>query len=340
MQGWSAVILGVIVIIGTLDVGCTQLTAPWTQPQVATATAPAGITFVGDVPPWADTAAAVMAELENWRGLPFTEAVQVTFQPQTDPNLNGWYNSATKELVVTVGESHQLGRGVLLHELFHALQDQSYGLLQLHLESQGQPDYDKAVTAMIEGEAMLAVSELLNYDFLAHARLPVEGPISEDRFEKIFLYGAGLKFISAVREAGGWQAVTSAFQDPPRATALILDPERYLAGERDLPEVAIPLQSGESLQNTSIKGEYEVQLLLARSPETRPLLDQLSDRYEADTVGFITGADGVSFHRWVLEFDSPEIAAALAEGVATALESEGVPLRAIAAVDNILTVEW
>ena len=128
-------------------------------------------------------------------------------------------------------KSEALGRGVLLHEIFHAWQEQYYDLYALHLQSIHTPDYDKAVTAMIEGEAMLAVSELMNYDFLAHARLPPDEPISDEFFEKVFLYGAGLQFIQALRDERGWDAVSAVFQDPPQSTTLILHPERYLAGE-------------------------------------------------------------------------------------------------------------
>lgn len=115
MRGWQMVISGILALTCSVStVGCTTaIKAVTTQPR---------ITFEGSSPPpWADSAGAIMTELEQWRGLDFKENLAVTFQPQEDPGLNGWYDSETKQLVVTTANSEQLGRGVLLHEMFHAL---------------------------------------------------------------------------------------------------------------------------------------------------------------------------------------------------------------------------
>ncbi|MEO1591303.1 MAG: hypothetical protein AAFU71_08430 [Cyanobacteria bacterium J06632_22] len=299
-------------------------------------------TFQGDVPRWGEAATTVMRELEQWRGHNFIEDLQVTFLPQEDPDLNGWYNSATKELVVTTGASEQMGRGVLLHEIFHALQDQHFNLSQLHIDSQDEPDYDKAVTAIIEGEAMLAVSELLNYNFLDHARLPANGPIPEEFFEKVFLYGAGLKFIEAVRAAGGWEAVDAAFQDPPQATALIFQPKRYLAGERTTPMLAVPVKDGETLQKKMIRGEYEIRLLLVQAPQLRPELDKISKDYVTDTLGILEKLDHTSVHRWLIEFTTAEAAtrwqAPFTKALTDNRQTEMAPL--ISVNGSTLTAEW
>ncbi|MEM8805356.1 MAG: hypothetical protein AAGF01_04925 [Cyanobacteria bacterium P01_G01_bin.38] len=299
------------------------------------------VVFEGDTPAWAEDAITIMGELEQWRGLPFTTDLQVAFQPRTDPRLNGWYNSETKELVVTTGGSHELGRGVLLHELFHALQDQQFDLYALHAQALEQPDHDKAVTALIEGEAMLAVSELMNYDFLAHAQLPPEGPISEDFFEKVFLYGAGLKFVRAVRDAGGWEAVDAVFQDPPRSTALIFQPERYLAGERESELIEVPLETGETLQSQSVRGEYELRLLLAKVPELRSALDHLTEGYRTDTLGVVITPEDTRVHHWIIQFESSATAVALSEQLAVALTTESIEITPEIVVDQQTVIaEW
>ena len=337
MRGWPLVISGILALTcGFSTVSCTTAIAdpPSVQEPVPR------ITFKGDTPPWADSASAAMVELENWRGLDFKENLQVTFQPQDDPRLNGSYNSATKQLVVSTSGSDDLGRGVLLHEMFHALQDQHFGLYNLHLQSQDEPDYDKAITAVIEGEAMLAVSELLNYDFLAHAQLPTEGDISERLFENIFLSGAGLKFIQAVREDGGWPAVDAVFNDPPQATTLILNPQRYLAGERTVEPAEIPLAAGETLTSKTLRGEYAVRLLLAKQPETRPLVDTMGNSYITDTLGVITTGDGHTVHRWVIELDQASAIDSLAAGVATALTADLEQQPSVTLDGETITLEW
>lgn len=329
MRGWQMVISGILAIAcGFSTVGCT--TAIEATPRIS---------FEGDTPVWADSASSVMDELEQWRGLEFKQNLQVTFQPQDDPGLNGWYNSQTKQLVVTTSGSDELGRGVMLHEMFHALQDQHFDLYNLHLQSQDEPDYDKAVTAVIEGEAMLAVSELMNYDFLAHAQLPPAGPISDQLFENIFLYGAGLEFIQAVRDHGGWSAVDAVFADPPQATTLILNPERYLAGERTVEPTEVPLNSGEILTSKTIRGEYAIRLLLARQSETRSLVDSMNDSYVTDTLGVINN-NGNRVHRWVIELANPSTIEPLATGFRTALAAELKEEPLVEVNDTSIMVEW
>lgn len=333
MRGWQILISGILALACSISAaGCTTT--------VIDATAQPRITFDGDIPYWADSASSVMTELEQWRNLDFTNSLQVTFQPQDDPGLNGWYDSQTKQLVVTTTGSNTLGRGVMLHEMFHALQDQHFDLYNLHLQSQDEPDYDKAVSAIIEGEAMLAVSELMNYDFLAHAKLPAEGPIGDRLFENIFLYGAGLEFIQTVRDAGGWDAVSAVFADPPQATTLILNPERYLAGERAVEPIAIPLKAGETLAGKTIRGEYALRLMLARLSETRSLVETIGNRYVTDTLGVITNSNGDTVHRWVIEFADSNISRTLFQGIKTALTKELEEAPLIEIDNNKIIVEW
>lgn len=94
MKYWKAIAAGAIALVCGLSVGACSL-----QPGGATGDRVV-LAFEGDAPEWADTATSVMSELEQWRGLSFQEDVRVTFQSQSEPGLNGWYNSQTKQLVV------------------------------------------------------------------------------------------------------------------------------------------------------------------------------------------------------------------------------------------------
>ena len=226
----------------------------------------------------------------------------------------------------------------MLHEIFHALQDQTFDLFALHSRTM-TPDQDRALVALIEGEAMLAVSELMNYDFEAHAQLPAEGPVSDELFEKLFLYAAGVRFVRALRDAGGWDAVDTAFANPPSATTLIFQPERYLAGERAAEIADISVAAGEELQSTEVQGEYGVRLWLVRDPKTRPLVELAGDAYVADALAVLTNAEGQTIHRWVIEFSNPAIANDMAEA-AVELLPQKADTYMVEVSEKIITLDW
>lgn len=264
------------------------------------------VVFDGERPAWSNEAIAVMADLEKWRGKEFTRDLQVNFRKQDNPGLAGWYSFQNKTLVVTTESSNRFGRGVMLHEIFHALQDQNFNLMNLFTQTQTS-DAERALEALVEGEAMLAVSELMNYDFESHARLPLQGAVGEELFEMLFKYKAGMRFVRAVRNAGGWEAVDSAFKNPPQSTSQIYNPEQYIAGKE---EIAIKprLEPGEELQSQQIRGEYQVRLWLARNPQSRMLEEEAGTAYQTDTLAIAKDKNGKSIHRWIIEFDNSAIA--------------------------------
>jgi hypothetical protein len=49
--------------------------------------------------------------------------------------------------------------------------------------------------------------------------------------ELVYPYTAGQEFVKALRARGGQRLVDRAFRHPPRTTASVLDPARYLAGD-------------------------------------------------------------------------------------------------------------
>ncbi|MEO0984881.1 MAG: hypothetical protein AAFY20_04960 [Cyanobacteria bacterium J06639_14] len=65
-----------------------------------------------------------------------------------------------------------------------------------------------------------------------------------------------------------------------------------------------------------------MQLLLARWPEMRSLLNQVTETYVADTLGVVDTTDGRTLHRWVVSFVSPEVAKALLAGFRTAIAKD------------------
>ncbi len=253
----------------------------------ATSTSPTGELAPG----FAEEANAVLADLEEWRGLAFTDDLLVEFlekEGAETEGLNGWYEPDTKRLVVIENDNEAMGRGTMLHEMFHGLQDQRFDLLSLHVDVKDavhRGEADRALRGIIEGEAMLAVAELMDYDFAQHTALPMEGELDEARFEKVFHYGAGLTFIEALRAAGGWSQVDRAFVHPPTSTGQILHPDRYLAGwvPEDLSAIGLPECSCDEESHIGrVLGEFGVSLFLARDLATRPSSARLAARLAGD----------------------------------------------------------
>lgn len=143
-----------------------------------------------------------------------------------------------------------------------------------------------------------------------------------------------------MRDEGGWDAVDTVFTDPPQATSLILHPERHLAGERTVPAAEVPLKPGETLASQTRRGEYAVRLLLARQPDTRPLIDRMGDSYETDILGVITSPSGNRLYRWVIKLSSSNRTEALAAGITTALTAELKDEPVVRVENEFLIAEW
>ena len=264
--------------------------------------------------------AAARIELEHWRGLRFTIPVEPEFvDTAPDEKLGGWYEPDTGRLVVVLGKGAGFARGAQLHELFHALQDQAWDLSVLH-GTATTTDEEHALQGLIEGEAMLAVSELLDYDFEQHARIPDEGEVDRARFEKIFHYGMGLRFVRALRDAepGGWAAVNRAWGRPPRSTAELFHPERY-------PAEMIPFAPSErdGVVETDVRGEFELRWLLVQEPVTRALAAALGAALVADVWQLVEVAGGGRREVWRLRFAGERAAQRFIEEGEPAWRREG-----------------
>jgi hypothetical protein len=258
--------------------------------------------------------------LERWRGARFLRPVELAVREAPDEHVAGWYDTATRRLVVVPERSARFRRGTLLHELVHALQDQRFDLAALHARVQDDPDAAHALDALVEGEAMLAVEELMDYDFFAHAKLPARGPVDEALFEKLFDYGDGSRFVARVRERGGWAAVDALFRDPPRASVAILRPDRDPHAVPEplgvLPVPGTPIGVGR-------EGAYALLWRLSRDAETRSRARDLLAAFDDDLRREVRLPDGRRRLYWDLRFDDPAAAARFLAGAAPVLAADG-----------------
>ena len=136
---------------------------------------------------------------------------------------------------------------VLAHELGHAVTDQALGLPKSGGWSMVD-DARLAAKSVVEGDASLIELRFLSqYISPKKARKTIKPHITYegefqaerragvphfmiDRF--MFPYQWGLAFVCSIYKARGWKGVNELYEDPPKTTAEIMFPERYLRGQK------------------------------------------------------------------------------------------------------------
>ncbi len=163
------------------------------------------------------------------RGLEFKAPVQakVIHRPaDQSKTVQGSYDPRAKTLFLYDDLADSYEKGVLIHEMVHALQDQHFDLEKLHVTlHQQNPDDDRAMAlaTLIEGDATFTMIEVLKKEQPKVAGM-LEVPLEKaKRLQNAFLYAQGARYVRAVKDKGGWPAVNSAYQLPPRSTASILN---------------------------------------------------------------------------------------------------------------------
>jgi hypothetical protein len=168
---------------------------------------------------------------------------------------------------------------VLSHELTHAVTDQHFDLTRAdRLEAGGKDDELLAYTALVEGDATLAMQEYLRtqMDPNAQAAVATEGlSQSTPQLDKApsvvreslnFPYEAGLSFVQALYQRGGWAAVNKAYADPPTSSEQILHPAKYLNRDQptpvSVPDLTSALGGGWTKGTDAGWGEFDTRVLL------------------------------------------------------------------------------
>ncbi len=186
-------------------------------------------------------------------------------------------------------------KSTLAHEMTHALADQHFGLEALHKAAKHDDDMAMALSALIEGEAMVVMfSEMYRESGsagqvlrMAPARMDLlfgvmkmVMPFSSGQtfrtspriFQEslIFPYHKGTVFLLHLTNRSGWKQVNRAFKNPPVSTEQILHPEKYFGKERDepvvveLPELTASIPAWKSV-GKNVLGEFQMSVLLERT---------------------------------------------------------------------------
>ncbi|MCI0457873.1 MAG: ChaN family lipoprotein [Gemmataceae bacterium] len=251
------------------------------------------------------------------RGLAFKSPVVAKVIPRPRDavkGIQGYYSTKEKALYLYDDIKGNYERGVLIHEMVHALQDQHFGLKQLH-QTSFSSDSDLARAALIEGDATYTMILLLEKEQPRVAEM-LKVPLEKARnLQNAFLYAQGARYVKALKERGGWAVVNSAYRFPPRTTAAILHPEGVST---------INLGPGKT------QGQFGLITMLAAHPKTAPLAVQAAAGWKGD--------------RWVEEgpakwgvvaFGTREQAERFRSALATLRQAQEPDLQSAAGMSNV-----
>ena len=203
----------------------------------------------------------------------------------TGRGVLGFYETGENSLTVVTDQDDldPLAWLTYAHEYTHALQDQHFDLSTLLEEEEDSFDSDKALRALVEGDARL--SEFLFYESLpadqqAALAESLEAqtlefsksqeareapPIIRETFG--WEHAAGTDFVFQLYLRGGINAINEAYERPPQSTEQVLHPEKYLKGEEplvvELPDLASALGDGWRQRDSGVLGELLTRVYLA-----------------------------------------------------------------------------
>ncbi|MEO1171210.1 MAG: hypothetical protein AAFX94_04045, partial [Myxococcota bacterium] len=213
--------------------------------------------------------------------LPEVMALEPLMLSLLESEVAGYYDPSRKQITIVDGREEKKppdsflarllspdefdpgeSRGVIAHELTHALTDQHFDLTQLQSEVKSIDDASMALDAVIEGDAMIAMMGAMGDDYAGAEQIFASGsaywkfafdvlaemvPELSGRtlraappfFRKtmMFPYSYGMVFLLEIGQEGGFDAVDAVYARPPESTEQVLHPERYV--NRD-PPIRIP----------------------------------------------------------------------------------------------------
>jgi hypothetical protein len=172
--------------------------------------------------------------------------------------IAGFYEPEDRTMYLVDDLDDDEAEETLAHELDHALQDQTYPLAPMMKYAPSQADRLGAVHALVEGDAMSAMYDVVAgsafnvsdklFQGLATAStaLSAEGSAAPYVLQASLIapYSDGFSFVQALRTRGGWPAVDAAWRALPDTTEQLLHIEKYVARE---PAIAVAVPATDAL---------------------------------------------------------------------------------------------
>ena len=199
-----------------------------------------------------------------------------------EEEVAGFYDDDTNRFYILEDTPEEHQASVMAHELFHAIQDQRWGLAELIGHGEWISDVALSAQSLIEGDALAAMmaymlqdSDVVTRDGMARAAVAMSmetatamnsGDVPPAVWAQlVFPYVAGIQMVFEIVKPGDWGPINEMYDDPPRSTEQVLHPERYL--DRDEPtwiSLDIGPVDGAERYMTDVMGEFLIGELLAQ----------------------------------------------------------------------------
>jgi hypothetical protein len=294
-----------------------------------------------------------------------------------EENIAGYYDTRDRCFYILADMPAEAQPMIMAHELFHAVQDQRWGLDRVRARGSERTDMGLARTALLEGDAvamMLLDQAGLGTDLaaipmvdalgslIAGSGPPPESEVPHVMWQQLTMpYGAGFSFVLHLYREGGWPLVEEAYLRPPRSTEQLLDPARWLDPDEPvavrfeaLQEVRFKRDEDDIVGAFTLRAWWEQVVPEGAAPL---LMVQAADGWDGDTLKRWVDSDapGRNLVAWAVTHDTEEDASrsfglmdavqeawwtgdeAVARGEA---ECEGASLCRLRTVSSDLGMSW
>ncbi len=239
-----------------------------------------------------------------------------------EKDVLGYYEHGRHTFYVLDHVSADEVRGVMAHELTHALEDQNFDLAEVSKKAEGNPDRQTAITALVEGSAMTvmlaylyreqgkerASQELEKTETKRAERLSIAPSFTQRTLLLPYLLG-----FTFLLQGKPWEFyigdgvlstdIDAVYANPPFSTRQILHPEQYWIGRAryspphlTLPDLKAVLGPGWSKATEGSIGELGLAVLTGSRQGLEMPWALLPSRWTNEAA---IGCEGDVYHHYV-----------------------------------------